>query len=129
MPAELIPAAPLDPDSEPACRMILPAPPSGWRQPALGIWELRQAGFGDCHPHDEINYVLEGTLIVECDGESVEARPGDVVRVPAGHPAYYRAPDYARMVFVYGPNPDGLPSTSFTDPKVAAQRPNDCPTT
>lgn len=103
--------------------MILPPPPSGWRGVALGEWELRRSGFGDCHPHDEVNYVLEGLLIVDCDGESVEAGPGDVVRVPAGHPAYYRTPDHARMVFVYGPNPEGLPSTTFADPALAGPRP------
>ena len=125
MPAELIRAVPLDPGGDQSCRMILAPPPTGWRQLALGVWELRRSGFGDCHPHDEVNYVLEGLLIVDCDGETVEARPGDVVRVPAGRPAYYRTPDYARMVFVYGPNPEGLPSTTFTDPALAGQRPTD----
>jgi quercetin dioxygenase-like cupin family protein len=119
MPAELIPAKPIDPSEDPPCRTILPAPSSGW-QLAMGEWELRQAGFGDCHPHDEVNYVLEGTLIVSCDGDSVEAGPGDVVRVPGGHPAYYRAPHYARMVYVYGPNPEGRPSTTFSEPPVVA---------
>ena len=83
MPAELIRAEPLDTQTDPPCRFILPAPTTGWSQLALGVWELRQSEHGDCHPHDEVNYVLEGTLIVDCDGESVEARPGDVVRVPA----------------------------------------------
>lgn len=105
---------PLDPNGQPPCRYILPAPTTGWVQPPVGIWELREAEYGDCHPHDEINVVLEGTLIVECDGESIEAGPGDLVRFPAGHAAYYRAARYARMVFVYGPNPDGLTSTTLT---------------
>ena len=124
MPAELIRAEPLDTPTDPPCRFILPAPTTGWSQLALGVWELRQSEHGDCHPHDEVNYVLEGTLIVDCDGESVEARPGDVVRVPAGRPAFYRAPDYARMVFVYGPNPEGLPPTTFPDPSIPGKRPD-----
>ncbi|MGH3396447.1 MAG: hypothetical protein ACRDPO_17335 [Streptosporangiaceae bacterium] len=52
----------------------------------------------------------EGRLVVECDSERVAAGPGDVVRVPRGRAAYCSAPDYARMLFIYGPNPDGAPS-------------------
>ncbi len=114
MGAELFPAAPLA-NSPGGCRGIIPAPESGWTHVPLGEWELAEgAGFGDCHPHDEVNYVLEGLLIVDCDGQKVVAGPGDVVRVPAGSPAFYSTPEYARMLFVYGANPDGLPSTTFS---------------
>ena len=117
MPAELFPVRPLA-DVAGGCRSILPAHREGWPQLAMGEWELRGslAGHGDCHPHDEVNYVLEGLLVVDCDGGRVEAGPGDVVRVPANRPAFYSTPDYARMVFVYGPNPDGRPAWTFTDP-------------
>lgn len=101
------------PSSAPACWPILPAPASGWPQLAMGIWELRASRWGDCHPHDEVNYVLAGTLIVECDGVTIEGGPGDTIRVPAGLPASYHAPEYARMLYVYGPNPEGRPSTTF----------------
>jgi len=95
------------------CWPILPAPISGWPQLAMGIWELRASHWGDCHPHDEVNYVLAGKLVVECDGVTLEAGPGDTIRVPAGLPARYHAPEYARMLYVYGPNPEGQPSTTF----------------
>ncbi|MGI8695203.1 MAG: cupin domain-containing protein [Mycobacteriales bacterium] len=94
----------------PSCRAIIDAPQAGWSQVAMGEWELRGCEFGDRHPHDELNYVLAGHLVVECDGSTVHAWPGDVVRVPAGSAAYYRTPEYARMVYVYGPNPDGQAS-------------------
>jgi len=97
----------------PDCWPILPAPASGWPQLAMGVWELRASRWGDCHPHDEVNYVLAGTLIVECDGLTIEGGPGDTIRVPAGLPASYHAPEYARMLYVYGPNPEGRPSTTF----------------
>jgi ethanolamine utilization protein EutQ (cupin superfamily) len=97
----------------PDCWPILPAPASGWPQLAMGVWELRASRWGDCHPHDEVNYVLAGTLIVECGGLTIEGRPGDTIRVPAGLPASYHAPEYARMLYVYGPNPEGRPSTTF----------------
>jgi ethanolamine utilization protein EutQ (cupin superfamily) len=67
--------------------------------------------------------VLEGLLVVECDGERVEAGPGDVVRVPAHRPAFYSTPDYARMIFVYGANPEGLPASEFTYRSLVSGRP------
>jgi quercetin dioxygenase-like cupin family protein len=116
MPAELIPAQPLA-ASAGRCRTIIAPHREGWTQLAMGEWELHAdaPGHGDCHPHDEVNYVLAGLLVVECDGERVEAGPGDVVRVPANRPAFYSTPDQARMVFVYGANPEGLPAWTFTD--------------
>ena len=106
------------------CRTIVAAPEQGWTHVPLGEWELADgAGFGDCHPHEELNVVLDGLLVVECDGGRVEAGPGNVVRVPAGTPAYYSAPSYARMLFVYGANPAGLPSTTFTDRALVAGQP------
>lgn len=98
-------------------RPLLPTSRAGWPQLAMGEWELRATGFGDCHPYDEVNYVLEGELEVECDGEVLLAGAGEVIRVPAGSPAFYRAAGHARMLYIYGPNPDGLPSTGFADPK------------
>lgn len=111
-----VPGGALSPPADPIERdgwSILAHPGSGWPQLAMGIWELRASSWGDCHQHDEVNYVLVGRLVVECDGETMEAGPGDVVLVPAGLPACYHAPEYARMLYVYGPNPDGRPSTTF----------------
>lgn len=120
MPAEHFPSRDLA-DVQGGRRSIIAAPAKGWTHVPMGEWELRDgAGFGDCHPHEQLNVVIEGTLVVECDGERVEAGAGDVVRVPAGRPAYYSAPQHARMVFVYGANPDGLPSTTFTDRALVA---------
>jgi ethanolamine utilization protein EutQ (cupin superfamily) len=97
------------------CRPIIAARRAGWLHAVLGEWELAGTGFGDCHPHDEVNYVLEGALEVDCDGHRVVAGPGDVVRVPADCPAYYFAPVYARMLYIYGANPEGRAAWSFDD--------------
>jgi uncharacterized cupin superfamily protein len=106
-------ATPAGEPPENGCWHILPAPEEGWPQLAMGIWELRASSWGDCHPFDEVNHVLAGTLVVECDGLTIEGGPGDTIRVPAGLPARYHAPEYARMLYVYGPNPEGEPSTTF----------------
>ena len=98
------------------CRPLLPPRREGWEQVVMGEWELLAGqGFGDCHPHDEVSYVLEGELEVDAAQVRVRARAGDVVRVPAGTPAYYFAPEYARMLYIYGPNPTGEPAWTFTD--------------
>lgn len=53
----------------------------------------------------------EGELHVSCGEDLVVARPGDLVRVPAGVEGRYFAPVHARMLAVYDHNPDGAPST------------------
>ncbi|WP_345568183.1 cupin domain-containing protein [Streptomyces plumbiresistens] len=82
----------------------------GWNDYAIAEWELAEAGFSDRHPHDETNFVLAGELHVEVNGVEVTARAGDSIVVPAGSTGRYWAPRYARMVAVYGPNPDGAAS-------------------
>ena len=114
MSVTLIPNVPLD-DREDvmAGRTIIDADPGGWSGIALSEWELNAAAWTDRHPHDEVNYVLEGELHVESDGETVVAGPGDTVWVRAGSVGTYTAPVHARMLAIYGPNPDGAESDSF----------------
>ncbi len=38
------------------------------------------------HEKDEFVYVLEGSLIVEIDGQEEEVRQGDSILIPAGRP-------------------------------------------
>ena len=111
MTIELYPTAPLEGDTPgQKGRSIFGDGTGAWQLPVLGEWELTGADFTDQHPHDEFNVVLEGELHVEADGVLVVAGPGDMVRVVAGCRARYFAPVHARMLFVYGPNPDGAES-------------------
>ena len=97
---------------EPKCRTIMPPVQGGWSEPVLFEWELTAESWTDQHPHSEINFVIEGQLFVESGGVTVEARAGDVVRVPAGAAGRYWAPTYARLLAIYGPN-KGEPSRSL----------------
>jgi quercetin dioxygenase-like cupin family protein len=72
-------------------------------------WELRAESWTDEHPHTEYNYVIEGQVLIESAGVTVEANPGDLVRVPAGVVGRYWAPTYARLLAIYGPS-GGEPS-------------------
>jgi mannose-6-phosphate isomerase-like protein (cupin superfamily) len=89
---------------KPKCRIIMPRPQGGWSEPVLFEWELTAESWTDEHPHNEYNFVIEGHLFVECGGVTVEAHAGDVVRVPAGAVGKYWAPQYARLLAIYGPS-------------------------
>lgn len=93
-------------------RWIYPPDAQGWTGFVLSEWSLERVGTADRHTHTETNVVVEGELHVECQGEVVVARAGDTVTIPAGQTGRYWAPDYARMIAVYGPNPDGTPPDS-----------------
>ena len=115
MAVQLISNEPLSGDGPTmAGRHILAPADEGWQGVAVMEWELTGAEWTDRHPHDEINFILEGELHVESDGETVVAGPGDSVLVVAGSVGHYRAPAYARMLAIYGPNPDGAESDSFS---------------
>ncbi|GAA1770566.1 hypothetical protein GCM10009712_18170 [Pseudarthrobacter sulfonivorans] len=95
------------------CRFINSHPDGPWDDFILSEWELDACAWEDFHPHSETNFVLEGELHIQSEGETVILRPGDSARVNPGRPGRYWAPVYARMVTIYGPNPEGLESHSF----------------
>jgi hypothetical protein len=96
-----------------SCRDVIAPDGPAWGGFALSEWELERAGWQDLHPHDETTYLIEGELEIESEGVRVTLRPGDAVTVRGGHLGIYVARDYARMLAIYGPNPDGAISTSF----------------
>ena len=108
------PGRPLETEpGETPCTTIIPAEPLGWDTIAMHEWELRRIEWSDRHPFDETNYVLEGVLHVESGGQVVVAAAGDTVTVTAGSVGRYWAPEYARMLSIYSPNPGGLPSEAL----------------
>ena len=115
MTVSLIPHAPLATEvgEDMPGRSIIDQPGPAWTGFALMEWQLTRAEWTDRHPHDEVNYVLAGELHVESEGETVVAGPGDTVLVHAGSLARYAAPEHARMLAIYGPNPDGDESGDF----------------
>ncbi|MET3721877.1 MULTISPECIES: cupin domain-containing protein [unclassified Arthrobacter] len=95
------------------CRFITSLPVGPWNDFILSEWELDACAWEDFHPHTETNFVLEGELHIQSEGETVILKPGDSARVNPGRAGRYWAPVYARMVTIYGPNPEGLESHSF----------------
>lgn len=92
-------------------RRIFGSPRQSWTQPVVMEWELTGVQWVDEHPHDEFNFILEGQLHVESDGELVVAHVGDFVRVVAHSRGRYFAHGHARMLAIYDHNPDGKTST------------------
>lgn len=103
----LYPRTPLRPTPDVMARWITHPAPEGWTEPVLMEWSLTGEYWLDEHAHTEYAYVLEGCLHVEVDGVTVVAQAGDTVCVPAGCVGRYYAPEHARMLGVYGPNPEG----------------------
>ncbi|MEO5780538.1 MULTISPECIES: cupin domain-containing protein [Arthrobacter] len=95
------------------CRFINSLPVGRWEDFILSEWDLEACGWEDFHPHTETNFLVEGELYIESEGKTVILKPGDSARVNPGQTGRYWAPVYARMVTVYGPNPEGLESHSF----------------
>lgn len=91
-------------------RWIIETEKSGWKDNAISEWELKAAGFEDLHPHDEITFVLEGEIHITVDGVEYTGTTGDMIKVPADKVGTYWAPVYARMLAIYGPNPEGKTS-------------------
>jgi mannose-6-phosphate isomerase-like protein (cupin superfamily) len=94
-------------------RRIGDAPAVCWVEPVFIEWELTRQSWSDRHPFTEHVYVLEGRLFVESGGQVVECGPGDLALVTAHSTGRYWAPDHARMLSVYGPNPNGLESIHY----------------
>lgn len=92
---------------------IVPVRKEGWKDFSITEWSLEAAAWEDFHPHPEYNYVLEGELHISIDDTVHVLKAGDSATVPAGQLGRYAAPVYARMLAVYGPNPDGEESSDF----------------
>ena len=102
------------------CRFINSHPTGRWDDFILSEWELEACAWEDFHPHSETAFVLEGELHIESDGKTIILKPGDSARVNPGRLGRYSAPVYARMVTIYGPNPEGLESHSFQYSEICA---------
>jgi uncharacterized cupin superfamily protein len=91
-------------------RRVGASPADAWIEPVFAEWELTGQEWSDQHPHTEYVFVLEGCLLIESGGETVKCFPGDFAMVPANAVGRYWAPEHARMLSIYGPNPAAEPS-------------------
>lgn len=79
---------------------------------SAGFLEIDRSRFAWDLTYEEIDYVIEGTLIVEINGTPYTAQAGDVVFVPSGSSVFWQSPDKAKVFYsTYPANWADLPGT------------------
>lgn len=66
---------------------------------SAGFLEIDRSRFAWELTYEEIDYVIDGTLIVEINGKPFTAHKGDVVFVPAGSKVFWQSPDKAKVFY------------------------------
>ena len=64
-----------------------------------GVMEITASTFPWWPEYDEIDYVLEGTLEIQCCGQTVRAKQGELLLIPKGSEIHFSAPDYAKFLY------------------------------
>ena len=64
-----------------------------------GVMEITASTFPWRLEYDEIDYVLEGTLEIQCCGQAVRAKQGELLLIPKGSEIHFSAPDYAKFLY------------------------------
>lgn len=67
-----------------------------------GIMELDHTDFEWTLSYDEYDYIIEGTLELEIDGNVISGKAGDILYIPKNSHIHFRTPDFTRFAyFVY----------------------------
>ena len=64
-----------------------------------GVMEITATTFPWTLNYDEIDYVLEGTLEIQCCGQTVRAGKGELLLIPKGSQIQFSAPKYAKFLY------------------------------
>ena len=68
-----------------------------------GVMEMKATTFDWTLNYDEIDYVIEGSLSVIINGETVIAHAGELILIPKGSSIKFSVPNYARFIYVTYP--------------------------
>ncbi len=68
-----------------------------------GIMEMEESTFDWTLNYDEVDIVLEGSLNIIVNGETVTANAGELIYIPKGTPIQFSVPQYAKFVYVTYP--------------------------
>ena len=67
-----------------------------------GVMELDHTSFEWTLTYDEYDFVIEGTLEIEIDGEVIIGNAGDIIYIPKNSHIHFRTPGFTRFAyFVY----------------------------
>lgn len=69
----------------------------------VGMMQIEKSTFPWTLHYDEVDYVLEGTLIIRTEHGEVTAHPGEGILIPRGSSIHFSAPNFARFLYVTYP--------------------------
>ncbi len=73
------------------------------RNLACGLMEMESSEFDWTLNYDEVDYVIEGTLVIKTGGEEIPGNAGDVIMIPKGSSISFSAPGYVKFFYVTYP--------------------------
>ncbi len=68
-----------------------------------GIMEMTDTTFDWTLNYDEIDYIIEGSLSIIINGDTVTANRGELILIPKGSKIKFSTPNYARFIYVTYP--------------------------
>ena len=68
-----------------------------------GVMEMKSTTFDWTLNYDGIDYVIEGSLSIIINGETVTANAGELILIPKGSSIQFSVPNYARFIYVTYP--------------------------
>ena len=68
-----------------------------------GIMEMTDTTFDWTLQYDEIDYVIEGTLSINCNGTTTTAHAGELILIPKGSKIQFSVTGFSRFLYVTYP--------------------------
>lgn len=73
------------------------------RNLACGFMEMEESEFDWTLNYDEVDYIIEGTLVIKTGGEEISGNAGDVIMIPKGSRISFSAPGCVKFFYVTYP--------------------------
>ncbi|HYE82888.1 MAG TPA: cupin domain-containing protein [Clostridia bacterium] len=73
------------------------------RNLACGFMEMEESEFDWVLNYDEVDYVIEGTLVIKTGDSRITGNAGDVIMIPKGSSISFSAPGYVKFFYVTYP--------------------------
>ena len=68
-----------------------------------GVMEMTDTTFDWTLQYDEIDYVIDGTLSINCNGNTTTAHKGEVILIPKGSQIQFSVEGFSRFLYVTYP--------------------------
>lgn len=64
------------------------------------------------HPHEQMNWISEGSGVIDLDGEKIELKAGDIIQIPPNVKHYFLPSGNHKtiMIEIFSPIPDEMGS-------------------